>query len=100
MDSDVLEKLRQINQHIEESPYHNQPIEKAPPMERPNSIFFVLMILLSIFFGFIGLVVGIFYMISTNKEYQFMGIVMTIIGSFFTLLGSIFLLVFMAVIMY
>ena len=87
----VLEKLQQINQHLEdnESPDQDKVPEKVPPEERPGSGLFVLMILLSVCLSCIGFVMGIYYIMSRHKEYQFMGIVMALVSGFFMIFGTI-----------
>ncbi|MCL2400449.1 MAG: hypothetical protein FWC91_11995 [Defluviitaleaceae bacterium] len=86
---DVLEKLQQINQHLQENSTQDQPSEKMPPIERPGSTLFVMMIFLSVCLSFVGFIIGIGYVMSKHKEYQFMGIVMSIISGFFMIIGAI-----------
>ena len=87
---EAFDKLREINQHLEENPYQEQEPVKRPVYEdKPSAGLYIAMILLSTCLSFVGLIVGIVYATNRNKHYQALGIMILIISVVFLLSGVI-----------
>ena len=92
---EVFDKLREINQHIEENP-KPEPVKTYFQEEKPSAGLYVAMILLSTCLSCVGLIVGIVYLFNKNKHYQTLGIVTLIISAVFFLSGIIIFFAIMA----
>ena len=92
MSDEEFERLRRINEQIKESAA-SQPISiiedqieepaeasEEIPEEKPSNGLYVGMMMLSIFVGLAGLIVGIIYVTKKNKHYQTLGIIMMVIS--------------------
>ena len=85
---EVFDKLREINQHIEENP-KTEPAKSYVQEEKPSAGLYIAMILLSACLSFVGVIVGIVYISNRNKHYKTLGVVTLIISTVFLLSGII-----------
>jgi len=95
---EVFDKLRDINQHIEENPTP-EPVKSYTREDKPSIGLYIAMIMLSACLSFVGLIVGIVYLFNKNKHYQTLGIVTLIISAVFFLSSIImFFAIWMAMV--
>ena len=83
---EAFDKLREINQHIEENPIPDIP-KIAEAEEKPGAGAYIALISLSVCFSIGGLILGIMYATRQNKHFQALGIVTIVISLVFLLLG-------------
>ena len=86
---EVFDKLREINQHIEENP-RPAPAHQPVYEDKPSGGLYAAMILLAVCLSFVGLIMGIVYLTKPNKHYKHLGIVTLLISAVFMLSGLIF----------
>ena len=99
---DAFDKLRQINQQIEErgepEPEPAKPFE--PPPDTPGVGLYVAMIILSMCFSFVGVIMGIVYLVNRNKNYQLLGILTLVISTVFLVSAIIFFIAILFTVSY
>ena len=85
---EVFDKLREINQHIEENP-HPPPRPDAERVyeERPGTGLYAALIMLAVCLPVVGLIMGFVYFSKTNKNFQPVGIIAIVVSIVFLLVG-------------
>ena len=94
---EVFDKLREINQHIEQQYESNtaeaeslQNTPGPPPEESPGIGLYILMISLASCFSIAGLIAGIIMITKKGKQYQSLGIMTIVISLIFMIIGMVF----------
>ena len=91
VNSEVFERLREINRHIEEKT-ESQNFESAEafkPEDKPSKSEYIFMIILAASFSLVGFIIGIVYITKKNKNYQSLGALTLLIS----MLSSVFWIV-------
>ena len=85
---EVFDRLREINQHIEENPNPNT-YKTNKQEEKPAASLYIIIIMMSACLSIVGLIMGIVYASKKNKNYRDLGVVAIVISSIFLLFGVV-----------
>ena len=88
---EAFDRLREINQHIEDNP-RVEPKKPDPPEDKPSTGLYIAMIMLATCLSFVGLIMGIIYVTNKNKNYHPLGVATLLTSIFFLIFGILFFL--------
>lgn len=90
---EVYDKLRDINQRIEERP-EPPVIEPHKQEDKPGVGLYIALIFLAVCLSFVGVIVGIVFAMKENRDYKALGIMTAVISGIFLLFGFVGVLSF------
>lgn len=93
---ETFDRLRAINQHIEDNPKWKQEEKRVIYEERPSPLMYAFMLMIAVGLSFVGVIMGIIYINKRNKNYQVLGYITLAISIIFLVIGVLFFIMLIA----